>query len=80
MLSQTYVLRLPKNINTFVTVRELVTYSILLGRYMLHGHFSLPVHTKAPTSVQWENTALYTDSTEGQEEDLEQTLKIHFPK
>lgn len=77
MLSQTYVLRLPKNINTFVTVRELVTYSIL-GRYMLHGHFSLPVHTKAPTSVQWENTALYTDSTEGQEK--EETLKIHFPK
>lgn len=31
MLSQTYVLRLPRNINTFVTVREPVTFFMLLG-------------------------------------------------
>lgn len=30
--------------------------------------------------VQWENVALYTDSKEGQEKYLEETLKIVFPK
>lgn len=43
-------------------------------------HFPLLICTKTPTFVQGENIALCTDSKEGQDKYLEETLKIHFPK
>jgi len=36
--------------------------------------FILPIYTKIPTFIQWENIALYTESKEGKVKCLEETL------
>lgn len=47
---------------------------------MLQAHFFLPISTKIPMFMQWENIDLFPESKEDQEKHLEETLKICFPK